>query len=165
MTCRQTPPRQWLVADERLGDGLWRALRRLPRGSGVLVLYPELSKGERDRMLARLRRLASGRGLLIVDEAEGSAARVHDLRELRAAQLSVVRLVFLSPLFPTRSHPDWKPLSRMKAAAMARLSRVPVIALGGMNARRFRQIAGLGFSGWAGIDAYKHLSHAVRGHS
>jgi thiamine-phosphate pyrophosphorylase len=65
-------------------------------------------------------------------------------------------VIFLSPIFPTRSHPEWPPMRKMRAAALVRLSCVPVIALGGMDAGRFASIEGLGFSGWAGIDAYGH---------
>ena len=154
MTHRQSLPRQWLVADERLGDGLIPVVRSLPPGTGILFLYRQRPKADRARLLARLRRLARGRGIPIVDEAAAEAARVHDLRELRAARLRGVRIIFLSPMFASRSHPAWKPLSRMKAAAIVRLAPEPVIALGGVNERRFRRIAPLGFSGWAGIDAY-----------
>ena len=156
MKRRQTIPRQWLVADDRIGEGLWRAVRRLPPGSGVLFLFSGVPKGERARLLARVRRLARARMLLVVDEMADGAARVHGLAELRKAQLAGASLLFLSPMFPTRSHPDWKPLERMRASSMVRLANRPVIALGGMNARRFRQVEPLGFSGWAGIDAYGH---------
>jgi thiamine-phosphate pyrophosphorylase len=44
----------------------------------------------------------------------------------------------------------------MRAAALARLARRRLVALGGMDARRYAKIARLGFSGWAGIDAYVH---------
>lgn len=64
-------------------------------------------------------------------------------------------MVLLSPLFPTDSHPDWKPLKRMRAAAFARLARRKLIALGGMDARRFARIRHLGFKGWAGISAFR----------
>ena len=153
MTRRQTSiPRQWLIADERLGDDLWGALNRLPRGSGVLVLHSELSKGRRADLIAKVRRIAGRRGLLVVDEAAGQTARVHNLRELTKA--SGAPFIFLSPMFPTRSHPDWPPLPRMRAATLARLAKRPLIALGGMNERRFRTVAALGFAGWAGIDAW-----------
>jgi len=158
MKHRQTLPRQWLVADERLGKALWRAVGALPRGSGVLLLHRELPTNERARMLARLRHLARSGGLLIVDEAAGEAARVHNSKEIRQCALSAVPLLFLSPLFPTRTHPDWKPLAPMRAAALLRLARVPVIALGGMDARRFRRLKQLGFVGWAGIDAWARRS-------
>jgi thiamine-phosphate pyrophosphorylase len=155
MKRRQTNlPRQWLVADGRLGEHLWRALRSLPRGSGVLVLYRNLPKRERARLMAKLRMVARTRGLVIIDEGARKAARVHDLRELRKAGLRRTPLLFLSPLFPTRSHPDWRPMSRIKAAALLRHSTVPVVALGGMDSKRFSRIRRLGFQGWAGIDAW-----------
>src|SRR3712207_6813533 len=42
MKRRQTMPKQWLIADERLGPTLSPVLRKLPPGSGVLVLHREL---------------------------------------------------------------------------------------------------------------------------
>lgn len=152
MKRRQRVPRQWLVADARLGDALWKAIARLPRGSGVLLLYRELPRRERARLVARLRRVARRQALVIADELGGEAGRIHNLRELRRS--AGVPLLFVSPLFPTRSHPDWTPLPRMRAAALARLARAPVIALGGMDEARFERIRRLGFKGWAGIDAW-----------
>lgn len=43
----------------------------------------------------------------------------------------------------------------MRAAALARLAGRGLIALGGMDARRYATIARLGFDGWAGIDAFR----------
>jgi thiamine-phosphate pyrophosphorylase len=64
-------------------------------------------------------------------------------------------MILLSPIFPTGSHPDWKPIARMRAATLARLGRRKLVALGGMNARRFARVKALGFRGWAGISAFK----------
>jgi thiamine-phosphate pyrophosphorylase len=155
MKRRQTSiPRQWLVADHRSGDELWRQLRALPRGSGVLILYRDLRKPERSRLVSKLRRIAARRGLVILDEAKGEAARVHDAAQIRQAALGRAKLLLLSPVYPTLSHPDWEQLPRMRSAALIRLANVPVTALGGMNAKRFRNVARLGFYGWAGIDAW-----------
>jgi len=157
MKRRQTVPRQWLIADERTGGELWGAVERLPRGSGILVIHRGLPKSKRAKLLARLRRAARRRGLIVADECAREAARVHNLRELTRAGLRRVPLALLSPIFPTRSHPERKPLPRMRAAALARLARTPAVALGGMNAGRFRRIEPLGFQGWAGISAWSAL--------
>jgi thiamine-phosphate pyrophosphorylase len=154
MKRRQTLPRQWLVADGRFADQLWPAVRALPNRSGVLFLYRDLRKGERARTLAKLRRLAATRGLVIVDEGAGEVARVHDVKEIRQAGIAGVPILFLSPMFPTRSHPGWEPIPRMRAAALLRLTKAPVMALGGVTDLRFRRIQRLGFSGWAAIDAW-----------
>lgn len=154
MKARQTIPSQWLVADLRTGDPV-AAAQRLPSGSGILLLYRDLPRRERARLIRDLRRVARRRGLMIVDELAGRSARVHDLRELRRAGSAGVELVFLSPMFQTDSHPERKPLPRMRASTLARLSKVPVVALGGMTRRRFAHVARLGFQGWAGIGAWK----------
>ena len=156
MKRRQTRiPRQWLIADDRMGDELLAAVRKLPPGSGVLFLYRDMPPAKRSRLLARLRRIAKRRRVTIADEAAGEAARVHDAREMREAGLERVPLLFLSPVNRTRSHPQWAPLPRMRAAALLRLASAPVIALGGMDARRFAEVRRLGFDGWAGIDAWR----------
>ena len=147
MTRRQSrAPRRWLVVDAALDDAV---LRRLPGGTGIILLE---SQGD----LARaLRRQTRARGLVIVEERAGGIARVHNLAELRRALLARTPMILLSPIHPTSSHPDWPPIPRMRAAAMARLARRRLIALGGMDEARFRRLAPLGFQGWAGISGFR----------
>ena len=153
MKRRQPVPPQWFVVDERGRDQWFAVVRTLPPGTGLLVLLRGMRSGKRAQVLMKLRRVAALRQLQIVEEGPGKAARVHDLTELRRS-LRGAKLLFLSPMSPTRSHPEWTPLSRMKAAAIVRLAKRPVLALGGMNAERFRRLERLGFHGWAGIDAW-----------
>ena len=148
MNRRQTMPRQWLIADVA-EERLWRAMRRLGRGSGVLVLT-----GFPDSGMRRLRRLARSKGLTLASEPR-EAARVHNLGELRAALLARTPLLLLSPIYPTTSHPDWKPLPRLRSAALARLGGRYLVALGGMDERKFRRVEPLGFQAWAGISAFR----------
>jgi thiamine-phosphate pyrophosphorylase len=82
------------------------------------------------------------------------SAAVHSLAEGIAARRRGVDMIFVSPIFATRSHPDAAALGPRHAAAIARHVGLPAIALGGMNARRFRPLKALGFHGWAGIDAW-----------
>lgn len=149
-----TLPTAWLLTDERLGADLWPLLRRLSRGSGVVVRHHALPPLERRRLLQRIRRLGALRGFAVLDDLSDQIARVHDARELRLALVRQPDLLFLSPLFPTRSHPDWKPMSRMRAAALIRLTRRRVFALGGMDAQRFERLKPLGFSGYGAIDGW-----------
>jgi thiamine-phosphate pyrophosphorylase len=146
MRRRQTNPRQWLIvcgAEDR--EGL-AAARRLSRGSGVLLLAP--LRGDQARKLQL-------RGLIFIAEGRQGAARVHNIRELRRAVMQRTTLILLSPLYPTTSHPGWKPIPRMRAAALARLGGRKLFALGGMDARKFARIRHLGFQGWAGISAFR----------
>lgn len=188
MTGRQTPstgkralPRLWLMTDERMGepDALLSAVRRLPKGSGVIFRHYSLSHNVRRELLAKLRPVAKRRRLLLSLAGPQSLARnwradgwharerlsggsqrgmlrsapVHNLREIRRAERSGAQLLFLSPLYPTRSHPGARPLGRVRFAHLARQTRLPIIALGGMTKRRARGLRRLGAHGWAAIDA------------
>jgi thiamine-phosphate pyrophosphorylase len=107
------------------------------------------------KQMLRLRMEARRRGLTVVVEGSGRAERVHNPRELTRASLARTPMILLSPLYPTRSHPDWSPMPRMRAAALARLGGRKLLALGGMDARKFDRIRRLGFQGWAGISAFR----------
>jgi hypothetical protein len=150
MTRRQSLPQQWLIVDQGLDTGVWRMIRRLPCGSGVLLIGPVAARDGR-----QLRVIARRRKLTILFEDQRTAARVHNQPELTRALLRRAPLILLSPVHPTDSHPDWEPMPRMRAAALARLARRRAIALGGMNAMRYAKIAQLGFVGWAGISAFR----------
>jgi thiamine-phosphate pyrophosphorylase len=62
--------------------------------------------------------------------------------------------VFLSPVFPTRSHPGAAALGPIRFGLLARGTHVPVIALGGMDPRRAQRLEKFNVYGWAGIDAW-----------
>jgi thiamine-phosphate pyrophosphorylase len=146
MSRRQTVPHEWLIVmgpDDRAGI---EAAKRLRRKTGILLLEP-LPHG--DMRSLRLR------GLTILLEKRGVAARVHDAHELGRALIARTPLILLSPIYPTSSHPEWRPMPRMRAAALARLGGRRLVALGGMDARRFARIKNLGFQGWAGISAFR----------
>ena len=168
---RQPLPRLWLMTDERLGGGLLDAVARLPEGAGVVFRHNRLSEAARRNLFGRVR--AAHPGLLLLAGpaelagswgADGSHGRgrgtglrsapVHDYGEIRAAERDGAALLFLSPVFATRSHPDARPLGLARFAWLARRSPLPVIALGGMNPARGRKLASFGAYGWAGIDAF-----------
>jgi thiamine-phosphate pyrophosphorylase len=157
------------MTDERVGDGLWAALRRLPRGSGVVFRHYATPVWERRMLFRRVVRIARARGLVVVRAGEragfgedgvhggarGSGLRTapaHDRREAVAAVRRGAEVLFVSPVFGTRSHPGAATLGERMARQIVQGLPVVVIALGGMDARRFRGITG--FDGWAAIDAW-----------
>jgi thiamine-phosphate pyrophosphorylase len=157
------------MTDERLGEDLWAALRRLPRGSGVVFRHHATGARERRMLFRRVVRIARARGLVVVrageragfgeDGVHGAGRRsglrtapAHDRREAVAAVRRGVDVLFVSPVFATRSHPGASGLGSRQARRIVQGLPVVVIALGGMDARRFRGIAG--FDGWAAIDAW-----------
>lgn len=85
---------------------------------------------------------------------------VHDMREVRRANMQEAvlrrtshtsRLMLISPVFATRTHPGDRTLGIARFSALARHAKAPVIALGGVTCARARQMAGM-IDGWAAID-------------
>lgn len=172
MRRRQPLPRLWMMTDERQGAALLPAVRRLPRGVGIVFRHYRLPADERRALFERVRRLAHARGIVLflagpeqlarrwrADGSHGGerertnlprSASVHNLAELRAAEAAGADLLFLSPVFETRSHPDVPGLGTSRFNLLARTARRPVIALGGMNRRRAIHVRAYG---WAAIDA------------
>lgn len=167
-------PRRWLVTDERMGDALWRGIRTLPRGSGVLFRHHGLDRRERIRLGREIARWCRRRGLLLAVSRDVGLARqlgaalVHNPaaspgllpvsrsvhRQADLAESGRAALLFLSPVFETRSHPGARPLGLHEAGRLARLARAPSIALGGVDERRFTALRASGFAGYAGIDCW-----------
>lgn len=174
MRARQSLPLLWLLSDARNDAGLEQALAALPRGSGFVFRHyhlPATERAERFRLLAAAAR-AAGHVVLVSDEASvagqwgadgvyGDPTRIaaaqgmlklataHDGDALAAAGRAGADGVFLSPVFPTRSHPEAEPLGIHGFHVLAQQSPVPVIALGGMTKARARE---LDWPRWGAID-------------
>ncbi|HTU09327.1 MAG TPA: thiamine phosphate synthase [Allosphingosinicella sp.] len=155
------------MTDERLGDRLSGAVARLPAGAGIVFRHYSLGEADRRALFDTVRAahpgpllLAGPADLAAIWGADGSHGRhsgaitasAHDLAEIRMAEALGVRLLFLSPVHPTRSHPDAPALGPEGFAALAAETELPVVALGGMNAARAEALPDA--YGWAGIDAW-----------
>ena len=186
MRQRHPLPKLWLFSDERARTGLAALAALLPPGSGIIFRHEGLASGRRWRLLRRLMRTARARGLVVLLAGSPDIARrwgaegvhlrqrdadraprarrlgllvtmpVHDVAEARRARRSGPDAVFISPLYPTRSHPKGSALGRAAWLRLARQSATAPIALGGMTearARRMQRTSGKAH-GWAAIDAW-----------
>lgn len=178
MTDRQQPwPRYWLMTDERTGARLWQAIDRMPpKESGIVFRHYATPAEQRAVTGRRIADICRRRGFTLAVAGDEGLARslgadlihnppeppfdlpfsraVHSIEEAEAARDAGAALVFVSPVHPTRSHPDAKPLGKPLALRIARTAGVPAIALGGMDQRKFAGLRRDGFYGWAGIDAW-----------
>jgi thiamine-phosphate pyrophosphorylase len=168
-------PRLWLISDQRNDAALERALAALPRGSGFIYRHYHLDGPKRLARFRALRRAARARGHVVILADSALTARewgadgiygaprslyprragllhlatAHDLAELGLAARLGADAVLLSPVFATRSHPGVGTLGPLRFRLLARRSRLPVIALGGMTPRRARALR---WPRWAAID-------------
>ncbi len=186
MPRRQPLPRLWMMTDERQGDNLFRALARLPEGGGVVFRHYSLAAKDRRELFADVRTMTSNRKQLLMIAGEAGvagqwgadgvhggtgkslpgllrSASVHDVIDLDCARRAGADLIFVSPVFATRSHPGAVTLGMEGLERIARWSPMPVIALGGMNAARARKIEDVGAYGWAAIDAWERMDPPRRG--
>jgi len=74
---------------------------------------------------------------------------------MRAARAGA-HAVLLSPVFPTKSHPDAAPIGPLRFAAWVRESPLPVYALGGISVSSARRLASSGAAGFAGIGGFRN---------
>jgi len=171
MRARHPPlPRLWLMTDPRIGD-LLAAVRALPKGAGIVFRHYELGWRDRRALFKQVKEIAKARRLVLlladrpgVARAWGAAGAhhrsalvsrglrsvpVHDVPERVTARRVCADLIFVSPVFATRSHPAARPLGRIGLLRVAGGRQNRTIALGGMNAARRLPAV----HGWAAIDA------------
>lgn len=157
-------PQVWLLSDARNDAVLEAALMRLPRGSGFVFRHYHLAPAARRARFERLKRIARARGHMVVLADSTQVARrwradgsygprgdlvpVHSLREIARGR---GRAQLLSPVWPTRSHPGDAVLGAVRFRLLAARATRPIIALGGIDARRARILK---WPRWAGIDAF-----------
>jgi thiamine-phosphate pyrophosphorylase len=178
MNSRQTDwPRQWLMTDERMGEQLWTAIDRLPiKHAGIVFRHYQTPPHARAMLARRIADICHRRSLTLAVAADIELAQalaadlvhnppemphglpfsrsVHSLEEAERAKAEGAALVFVSPVYPTSSHPGRRPLYRPLALRIAKAAGVPAIALGGMNSLKSARLEREGFYGWAGIDAW-----------
>lgn len=176
-------PSLFLVTDPARSCDLVGAMRRLPRGAGVIFRHYDAP--DREAMARALRRIARERGLVfLVGGDPRLAARVgadgfhapealahriafarrllprglitmaaHGAAGMVSAARSNVNAALVSPVFATRSHPGGATLGVVRFAALASGSRLPLIALGGIDDRTARRLTGTRVGGFAAIGA------------
>ena len=163
------------MSDERIDNRLDRVLEQSGNRLGFVFRHYHLPPQERFDRFRELAAIARRRGHLIILSDSALTARewgadgiygaplslyprrrdliriatAHDITEIAQANRIGADAMMLSPLFPTRSHPGAKTLGPMRFRQIARHAAMPVIALGGMDADKARQ---LDWPRWAAID-------------
>ena len=167
-------PHIWLLSDARNDAALAASLAGLPRGCGFIFRHHHVQGAARLARFGQLAKVARARGVWVILAgtvalarragaigAYGAATRLarggrglrlitaHSLREIAQAPRARADAIVLSPVWPTRSHPTGATLGALRFRLLAARAKVPVIALGGMTAKRAR---GLRWGRWGAID-------------
>ncbi len=174
-------PPLWLFTDARRLADPRAAARRLPCGlCGIVVRHD--GAPDRDALIADLAAICATRRLWLAVAGDWRVAvryramphlrdgkwvagrrrglpatsSAHDAASLRRAAGNGAIISFLSPIFPTESHPGAPVLGALRWAALARAhgGKLAVCALGGIDGGTIRRVA----PGAAGIGAIGALS-------
>jgi thiamine-phosphate pyrophosphorylase len=158
-------PRLWVFTDARRLPDPRSSVARLPRGLAGVVLRHDGEPGRaalgRDlTRICRARRLtlvvagdtrlaaALGSGMHLRAGRWPSVLRrrglitssAHGLTDLLRARRAGASVTFLSPAFPTLSHPEISALGPIRWTRLARSVRMPVAALGGVDGASIRRL-------------------------
>ena len=90
----------------------------------------------------------------------------HSVGEVAVARAAGADMALLSPVFPTESHPEARPLGldALRAASQT-AGKIPVFALGGVNARNAASCIEAGAAGVAGIRTFLYGRWVMSGPS
>ncbi len=176
---RRALPVLWLFTDERRLADPRPSVAKLPRGHAGVVLRHDgdpcrEALGRALARLCRARRLA----LVVAGDTRLAAAlgagvhlrggrwpdhartrrgpltsSAHGQVELRRARRAGADLAFLSPAFPTQSHPEVIGLGPVRWSRLARGACLPVAALGGIDHAAVRRLPVRLCSGMGAIGA------------
>lgn len=170
----------FLTDDDRIGDPS-TIISALPPGTGVI--YRDYNAPSRAQMAGRLTDLCIERKLLFYvagdpDLAERVGAHgihlsakdaqkppaknsdlllsvaCHNEEEIQQAEDIGANSIFLSPVFPTRSHPGAGALGVDRFKQLAALSSIPVLALGGVTAKNAAELKAPSVAGFGAIGAF-----------
>ncbi|HVY84164.1 MAG TPA: thiamine phosphate synthase [Caulobacterales bacterium] len=153
---------------------------RLPRGAAVV--YRHFGAADRLSVAKALAAVCRRRGLTLLIAADPALARrvgadgvhwperlvhkaragvglqtgaAHSRRGLARAAATQLDAAILAPVFPSRSPSAKRPLGPLRAGILALAAALPVIALGGVNARTAKRLPGRGFAGLAAVEGLR----------
>lgn len=153
-------------------------LRALP--AGAAVIYRDYDDPARGAVAARFREICRARGVLFLVAGDARLARAvgadglhlparmlagpapemmltaacHDAGELARAAALGAAAAFLSPVFATESHEGAVALGPADFKTLAAAARLPVLALGGVDAANGPLLGGENVAGFGAIGAF-----------
>tara|TARA_E500000331_G_C16956591_1_gene582975 strand:+ start:51 stop:692 length:642 start_codon:yes stop_codon:yes gene_type:complete len=84
-------------------------------------------------------------------------AAAHSFATTLKAQKLGFDAVLLSPVYNSESHPNEPTMGHRKLASICSLTKIPIIALGGINTKNITQLINAGVTGFAGIGIFSKL--------
>lgn len=170
------PPHIWFLTDVNKTNCPVKIIKKLPKRSGVIIRnYSKKKQIKLEEIKSykhsRLLKILVAGNYPINGFLDGihfpswsrsknignnfiKSIPVHSGKDLRKCITFKANIVFIAPVFNTSSHKNPKYLGVVKLGLLAKLFKVPVIALGGINEKNISRLKSLPISGCAAIDAF-----------
>lgn len=157
--------RWWAVAQERTADAAYPRVTGHPDAEtivktliqlGAPVLAPAALRDSEIQPLAWHFMGAEFRATQALPPTEKAlrGCSTHSIQELQMAEALGFDYAFLSPIFPTQTHPDATAVGLDFLQEACKAVQIPIIALGGVDANNAPQCLHSGAAGWAGIRCW-----------
>ncbi len=78
----------------------------------------------------------------------------HNFLSVLKSQRLKADMIFVSPVFTTRSHPNIAPLGLRELSKIICVSKIPIFALGGVDEKNIHSLRKLGIAGFGGIGLF-----------
>ena len=78
----------------------------------------------------------------------------HNFLSVLKSQQLKADMIFVSPVFATKSHLGVEPLGLRELSKIIRLSKIPIFALGGVSEKNINSLQKLGIAGFGGIGFF-----------
>lgn len=78
----------------------------------------------------------------------------HNFLSVLKSQQLKADMIFVSPVFATKSHPNVAPLGLRELSKIIRVSKISIFALGGVNEKNIRSLQKLGIAGFGAIGLF-----------
>ena len=157
--------RWWAVAQDRGADAAYprvtgytdaEAILQTLIGIGASILAPAAFQDTGIQPLAWHYMGAEFKAIQALSPVTGAlrGCSAHSIADLQAAEALGFDYAFLSPIFPTQTHPDATALGLAHLQDACTAVKLPIIALGGVDFKNAAACLQAGAAGWAGIRCW-----------
>ena len=178
-------PKMFFFTDRNRVDDVFAVVKNLPKNSAIIIREYDLENSQRldfARIISDLARKRSlkvfvGKDIKLAKKIKADGVHFsdweglksynnlgknflisyacHSEKSVRRAQKIGCDLIFYSPIFPTKSHPNQKTIGSLKLRNLTAKATIPIYALGGIDGNNAKILVSSGVGGVGGVSIFQ----------
>ncbi len=178
-------PKMFFFTDRNRVDDIFLVVKNLPKNSAVIIREYDLNSARRLDFASKVSAIAKQKSLKVFvgkdvnlakkikadgvhfSDREGFSKLInldksflvsyacHSEISVRKAQKTGCDLIFYSPIFPTKSHPDQKTIGSLGLRNLVAKTATPIYALGGIDENNLKILTNSNIAGIGGISIFQ----------